>query len=66
MLCLPRPGLMPGGPSGLPNRSKQTPSSHSTTPAADRAPDGGDWFVGGQEQSGGVLGAELGLVGHGR
>jgi hypothetical protein len=26
---------------------------------------GGDWFVGGQEQSG-VLGAELGQVGHGR
>jgi hypothetical protein len=52
-------------PSGLPNRSMRTPSSHSTAPAADRAPDGGDWFFGGQAQ-GGVLGAELGQVGHGR
>src|SRR6266566_3886589 len=33
---------------------------------ADRAPDAGDRLVGVQEQDGGVLGAELAQVGHGR
>src|SRR5207237_8117015 len=32
---------------------------------ADRAADAGDGFVGVQEQQGGVLGADLGQVGHG-